>query len=142
MRDEENHIGAVLKGYVEGFSGAQVNVEALLQLWDSSEAEHVTYLPAESGTPYLGLKALQQYYTLLAENYVITVGEVRNVRVRFISGDVAYALCEFVWEYGPKANPSVKLGFTSRGSVVLRKRGKRWLYEQLHESVTWTPPSP
>lgn len=139
MRDEENQIGAVLKGYVEGFAAG--NVEALLKLWDSSQAEQVTYLPAESSTPYLGLKALEQYYTLLAREYVITTAELHNVRVRFLSGDIAYALCEFVWEYGPTANPSVKLGFTSRGSVVLRKRGKRWLYEQFHESVTWTPPS-
>ena len=140
MKDAENQIGAVLKGYVEGFLAG--NVEALVQLWDASEAEHVTYLPAESSTPYLGLKALREYYTLLAGTYVITKAEVHNVRVRFVSGDIAYALCEFVWEYGPRANPSAKLGFTSRGSLVLRKRGQRWLYEQLHESVTWNPPTP
>lgn len=137
---EEDQIGAVLKGYAEGFAGPQVRVDALVQLWDPTNSEDLSYLPAESNEPLLGMKALQEYYQLLADNYIITHGEVRNVRVRLLSGDLAYALCELVWKYEPKASPSIKLGFTSRASIVLRKRGGRWLYLQMHESVTFTPP--
>jgi len=142
MRDEENQIGAVLKGYTEGFTGAQVNVDALVGLWDGSEPEQVTYMPAESSTPLLSVEALRDYYKLISETWVITSGEVKNTRVRFLSGDLAYALCEFAFTYVSRANPDVKLAMQSRASIVLRKRARRWLYLQMHESMPWTPPVP
>jgi ketosteroid isomerase-like protein len=142
MSKRDEQIEAVLKGYTEGFIGERANVDALLQLWDDQQAEELTYLPAESDVPVLGIQGLREYYTLLAEHYVITAGAVSNVHVRPISGDLTYVLFDLTWAYSARDRMEQSIAFASRASIVLRKRGQRWYYVQMHESVTWHEPTP
>jgi hypothetical protein len=137
--DIESQIQQALKSYAAEFLAA--NADTLIQLWDPESATSATYLPAESGTPLQGLAALKAYYDRLVSGYIITKAEATNIHIRRVDGTTAYALCDFIWQYKPRAKPEMVIDFRSRGSIVLQKRDQRWFYLHMHESVTWTEPT-
>jgi hypothetical protein len=140
MKDDiEKQIGAVLKRYGEGFLAG--DADALIQLWEPDSATDATYRPAESNIIIQGLANLKNYYTQIIGAYFVTSAETTNIIIRPLGESSAYALCDFIWKYKPKANPDTEIDFYSRGSILLHKRGHQWRYLHMHESVKWSEPT-
>jgi ketosteroid isomerase-like protein len=137
-RKEEEAITQAVHNYPAAFRSG--DVQALLELWDPQIGEQLTYISVEKPEPTYGLEAMQPYYQLLCDHYVVLGGDVSNLRIS-VEGNVAYAVCDILWSWDSKAGGAA-LTLPARTTILLRKRGERWLYQHLHESITWTEPQP
>lgn len=137
-RKEEEAIAQAVRNYPAAFQSG--DVQTLLNLWDPQFREQLTYISVEKPEPTCGLEAMKPYYQLLVDHYVVLGGDVRNLRIS-VEGNVAYAVCDIVWSWDSKAGGAA-VTIPARTTILMRKRGERWLYQHLHESITWTEPQP
>ncbi|QRN96473.1 nuclear transport factor 2 family protein [Archangium violaceum] len=129
--NEEQVIKATLKGFSEAWLAG--SMDAVMQLWDPSAAEEMTYEPVEHTSPILGRDALRQYFVQAIAGHVMTHTDMLAPVVRFLSGDLAYAICNYRW-VSETANGQHSDDIT-RATCVLRKRAHRWYFLHMHESL-------
>jgi ketosteroid isomerase-like protein len=122
---------------VEGFAVGFINrdLEMVMDLWDASAADEVSFLQVENELPVIGLENFRAYYTGHLQNIITLGGEVSDVQIRRM-GDIAYVVCRYTWVSKYVSTGQVSVDST-RATIILRKQGRRWLYQHFHESITF-----
>lgn len=133
-RPDEQAIVRAIEGYAEGF--IHKDLRKLLGLWDDKNAAEVSYGPVEMD-PIVGLSNLRSYYLGFFGTLNVVSGDVTDVQIFPLGGDLVYVFCHFDWVYAIGGGQNLEQ--QTRATFVLRKRASRWYYEHFHESVTFQP---
>jgi uncharacterized protein (TIGR02246 family) len=135
MSHEEEQIKATVHAFVDAWRA--VDMDAVMQCWDPAPADDLSFVICESDEFLFGRSAVRAYFEAAARSVRLTGAEVSNIGVRILSEDAAYAICLFKWTVEANGQEFVT---NLRGSLVLRKRAKRWYFQHMHESMKWTLP--
>ncbi|MCY1074604.1 YybH family protein [Archangium lansingense] len=131
-RGEEAAIIKAVEGFIVGF--ANMDVDMVMDLWDASAADEVSFTQVENDVPVVGLENFRDYYAGHMRHIQILGGEVSDVHIQRM-GNLAIVSCRYNWFSKYLATGRVAMD-TTRATIVLRKHGRRWLYLNMHESFT------
>jgi ketosteroid isomerase-like protein len=135
-REDAAQIKAALQGFAETWLAGRL--DEMMGYWDSEGGGELTYVCVDKDELILGLEAIRTYfYGVAGAGYSVLGAEMTEPTVRFLGDELAYAMCHYTWhcQFGP-----LKFSTKTRATFVLRRRGDRWCYQQLHESVRWGGP--
>jgi uncharacterized protein (TIGR02246 family) len=134
IRDLDNEIRSVILEYAAAFLAG--DVARAKALWDP-EADDRIYVGAELTAPVVGRAALEAYYDGLMKMLVLSRGEVGDVRVRDLGDHLAYVVTHIDWTFSMSGQ---RVETPIRMTALLRRRGGRWRFIQMHESIRWQLP--
>jgi hypothetical protein len=137
MRGDESQILNVLTAFADAWIGGKT--DAILACWDP-ESKDATYMAVERNEIIHGHAGLREYYEEVFKKmgYTVSRGELLDPTIRFMDEHCAHVICVYRWTYRVGSYEGTT---DSRVSVVVRKRGRGWYFQHMHESIKWTAPA-